>query len=280
MFPNAPSTSAASGTSAASSTRDIYSRLKDEPMAAQVGAVARIALSERVPDQECPAYLAAVEGAVAAEPPPFGTEAYRDVYRRAADNPTWLILSLVRNAQREGQGATDLWSLAACATDEREQKLVKRHAVDESRHAKVYLALLDLAFPDSVDPTFRSEMNAFSPDYVLAQEPRPVPGSLYAKPPTLDDYVQMNIAEIRTTIHHLMQRAAIERHCPAANLPRAQKLLHALLRDELGHVAYTALLIEQKAAALGSGEIARLYRRRLRDFNRITTEEMGQSTYD
>ncbi|HWO26750.1 MAG TPA: hypothetical protein VNO30_48810 [Kofleriaceae bacterium] len=274
MLTNVPSISAAS------STRDVYVRLKDEPMADQVGAVARVALSERAPADECPAYLAAVEGAVAAEPPPFGMEVYRSVYRHAAANPTWLILSLVRNAQREGQGATDLWSLAACATDGHEQKLLKRHAVDESRHAKVYLALLDLSFPDAVDPIFRSEMNAFSPDYALAREPRPVAGSLYAKPPTLDDFVQMNIAEIRTTIHHLMQRAALETHCPAANLPRAIKLLNALLRDELSHVAYTAVLIERKAAALGPGELSRLYSRRLRDFNRITTEEMGKSTYD
>jgi hypothetical protein len=274
MFPNAPSIHAAS------STMDVYVRLKDEPMGEQVGAVARVALSERAPEDECPAYLAAVESAVATEPPPFDTEAYRDVYRHAAANPTWLILSLVRNAQREGQGATDLWSLAACAADDHEQKLVKRHAVDESRHAKVYLAILDLSFPDSVEPTFRRQMDAFSPDYALAQQPSPVAGSLYAKPPTLDDYVQMNIAEIRTTIHHLMQRTAIERHCPEANLPRALKLMNALLRDELGHVAYTAVLIERKAAALGPGELSWLYRRRLRDFNRITTEEMGKSTYD
>ncbi len=69
MFPNAPSIRAAS------STRDVYVRLKDEPMGEQVGAVARVALSERAPEDECPAYLAAVENAVATEPPPFGTEA-------------------------------------------------------------------------------------------------------------------------------------------------------------------------------------------------------------
>jgi hypothetical protein len=264
----------------ATSTRDAYTLLKDEPMAAQVGTVARVALAERDPNRLCPAYLEAVQSAVIAEPPPFGTDDYRSTYRHAAANPTWMVLSLMRNAQREGQGATDLWSLAACATDSHEQQLIKRHAVDESRHAKVYLALLDLAFPDAVEPGFRKEMDAFSPDYSLAQQPRPVEGSLYAKSPTLDDFVQMNIAEIRTTIHHLMQRAALEEHCPAANLPRVRKLLDSLLRDELGHVAYTAALIESKAATLAAGALNRLYRRRLGDFNRITTEEMGGAIYD
>jgi hypothetical protein len=58
------------------------------------------------------------------------------------------------------------------------------------------------------------------------------------------------------------------------------KLLNALLSDELGHVAYTAAVIESRAAALEPGVLSRLYRRRLRDFNRITSEEMGKAIYD
>ena len=90
----------------------------------------------------------------------------------------------------------------------------------------------------------------------------------------------MNIAEIRTTIHHLLQRAAIAVHCPAENLPRATKLLDSLLRDELGHVSYTAVLIERKASALGQGGLLRLYRKRLADFNRITNDELKKAVYD
>lgn len=264
----------------ASSTRDVHALLKGEPMANQVGAVARVALAQRNPGEACPAYLAAVQEAVAAEPPPFGTDDYRDIYLGASANATWMVISLMRNSQREGQGATDLWSLSACSTDSTEQQLIKRHAVDESRHAKLYLALLDLAFPDAVDPVFRRQMERFSPDYTMTQQPSPVTGSLYAKSPTVDDFVQMNIAEIRTTIHHLMQRAALEAHCPTENLPRVTKLLNALLSDELGHVAYTAALIESKSAGLGPGGLSKLYCRRLHDFNRITSEEMRKMFYD
>jgi hypothetical protein len=263
-----------------SSTRDVYARLQGEPMVGQVGAVASVALAQRAPGAECPTYLAAVEDAVIAEPPVFGTDGYREIYRGSSENARWMIISLMRNAQREGQGATDLWTLAACSQDSGEQHLIKRHAVDESRHAKVYLALLDLAFPDAVDPAFRKQLDAFSPDYAMAQQPSPVAGSLYAKVPTIDDFVQMNIAEIRTTIHHLMQRAALEIYAPAENLPRVIKLLNALLLDELGHVAYTATLIERKASALGPGGLSRLYGRRLRDFNRITQADMSKTAYD
>src|SRR5439155_10089979 len=110
-------------------------------------------------------------------------------------------------------------------------------AVDESRHALAYLALLDLAFPGAVTPSFRSELNQLSPSFSMRQQFFAVDGSPYARTPSVDDFVQMNIAEIRMTIHHLLQRPALAMHCPRMNVPRITKILDALLRDELRHVA-------------------------------------------
>ena len=90
--------------------------------------------------------------------------------------------------------------------------------------------------------------------------------------------MQMNIAEIRTTIHHLM-RAAIVRHHPPAN-QRASAIQTLLLRDELRHVAYTAVLIEELSGSSCPGGLADLFRRRFRNFNQITTEELGASVFD
>lgn len=90
----------------------------------------------------------------------------------------------------------------------------------------------------------------------------------------------MNIAEIRTTLHHLMQREAIATHCPPDNLPRVVKILNSLLRDELGHVAYTAILIEEKARVAEPGAVQTLFSRRLRDFNEITRRELSQRKFD
>ena len=36
-----------------------------------------------------------------------------------------------------------------------DQQLLKRHAVDESRHSLAYLALFDLTFPGAVSSQFR-----------------------------------------------------------------------------------------------------------------------------
>src|SRR6202044_2330222 len=104
----------------------------------------------------------------------------------------------IANAEREGDGATRLWALASHAPTTDQHLLLKAHAIDESRHALYYLALLEIAFPNMTDRQFRKELRGLSPQYSMRMEPLAAPGSPYAKPPPIDDYIQMNIAELRT----------------------------------------------------------------------------------
>jgi hypothetical protein len=251
-----------------------------EPPPDRVTAVARVALSHGGAGDGCPAYTALLRRALAEEPPPYGEESYERIFRAAAAEGQWLAISLIANAEREGDGATRLWSLAACSPEGEEQLLLKRHAVDESSHSLAYLALLDLAFPGAVAPEFRRQLDQLSPGYAMARPLAAREGSPYARVPSIDDYIQMNIAEIRTTLHHLMQREAIAIHCPRENLPRVLKILNSLLRDELSHVAYTAVLIDEKARAAEPEAVQALFTRRVRDFNDITRRELGQRKFD
>ena len=259
---------------------EVEALLSAAPNIERVAVVARVALSQRDPQAGCLRYLAALDKAIDEEPPPFGTEAYSNTYRAASASGQWLAMSLMTNAEREGDGAKRLWSLAACTDNEEERQLLKRHACDESSHALAYLALLDLSFPGAVDATFRAELNQLSPHFSMSQQPYPIEGSPYARKPSVDDYMQMNIAEIRTTIHHLMQRQALAEHCPPENMERTRKVLDSLLRDELSHVAYTAVLIEAKADTVDPEKLQQLFRKRLRDFNNITKEELGERVFD
>jgi hypothetical protein len=244
-----------------------------------VAAVAKTALADRDGFAECPTYITALERALQNEPPPYGTTGYSDLYRDASSDVRWMAISLMSNAEREGDGAKRLWSIAAYAEDKQEQHLLKRHAVDESHHSLAYLALLDLTFPDVVSDQFRAELSSLSPRYSMNQRLVAVDGSPYARPPSVDDFVQMNIAEIRTAIHHRLQRRAIKAHCPPENLFRATKIMDIIFRDELNHVAYSARLIEGKAKEIGSRTLQDLFCKRVCDFNRITREELGEAVF-
>lgn len=246
----------------------------------RVGTVARASLAGRSSDVAFSHYLDAVDRALAEHPPPFDASAYADVYEQASADGQWLAISLMTNAEREGDGATRLWSLSACASDQQHRALLKKHAVDESRHALAYLTLLDLVFPDAVTPEFRAELDSLSPKFAMRQDVQAIPGSPYARVPELDDFVQMNIAEIRTTIHHLMQRTALQAHCPPENWPRVEKVLDSLLVDELDHVGYTAEIIESMCLTRSPDEVSALYARRLNDFNAITLDELGRLVFD
>ncbi|QDM15062.1 hypothetical protein FNL55_03190 [Tardiphaga sp. vice352] len=246
----------------------------------KVARIAQVAVDLYGGLGECRKYSAAIGEALEREPPPFDAEPYATLYQESATDPRWMATSLLTNSEREGDGSRRLWSLAACAPDKDEQRQLKRHAVDESKHSLMYLALLDLAFPNSVSVEFRNELRQLSPGFSMHMKLFPVKGSPYAKVPTIDDFLQMNIAEIRTTIHHVMQRRALEAHCPPRNRQAMKRIQDSLLNDELAHVGYTAFLIEKLSEGADQCNVAALFCKRFSDFNRITTEEFGDNAFD
>lgn len=226
-----------------------------------------------------PAYASALRRACEAVTPLFGRPVYGQTYLAAAVDPNWMALSLVTNAEREGDGAGRLWDLAACTDDPVVSAQVKQHGLDESMHSRAYVALLDLAFPDALGAELRPHVLALSPGFAPQDAPVAQSGSPYAHAVTLDDLVQMNVAEIRTRIHHLMQRPLLTLHCPEAHRDRLVAILDRLLADETRHVAYTAALIERQAA-LDPEAVDTLMRRRLRDFDEITEDEFAKRVFD
>jgi hypothetical protein len=210
-------------------------------------------------------------------PPPFGTKDYRKIYRDVARDRGWMAISLIQNAQGEGEGSEHLWDLAASTPDARVAAQVKAHAIDESRHAKAYVAMLELAFPDVLDNELHTQLTALSPGYTQRSPLEPHEGSPYASAITLDDLIQMNIAEIRTLVHHLLQRPMLLGHCPPERRPRLTRLHDRLRLDEIRHIAYTAQLIEDFANRGKAKTVHRLMQERMCEFNALTNADLGRS---
>src|SRR3984893_2893029 len=179
-----------------------------------------------------PNYRDAVISAGRKAPPPFGTKDYEKIYREVARDPSWMAISLIQNAQGEGEGSGHLWDLAACTPDVRVAAQVKAHAIDESRHAKAYVAMLDLTFPAFVDDALHSQLNSLSPGSTQRSRLEHHEGSAYASAITLDDLIQMNTAEIRTRVHHLLQRPMLLGHCAPERRRRLARLHDKLPADE------------------------------------------------
>lgn len=227
-----------------------------------------------------PNYHSALRDACEEFPPPFGEKYYGDIYRGVAGYAEWLASSLMVNAAGEGDGSTRLWELASFTTDRSISNQIKQHSIDEARHARWYIAILDLTFPGSTDKEFHAQLETLSPDYTLTSPPSTNKSSPYAHPVTVDDLIQMNIAEIRTCIHHLLQRPMLLVHCSPKRHPKLLRLLDSLLSDEIRHIAYTAKLIEDSASMGNSRTVNDLMKQRLNDFNEITREELGKNVFE
>ena len=234
------------------------------------------ALRER-DTEELPHYEAALEAACSECPPPFGQAWYGTKYRFLASDPAWLASSLIANAEKEGAGARKLWELASRSPDAAIGEAIRLHAVDESRHALLYLAMCDLVFPDALDEGLRTYADSLSPRYATTDVPAAQPESAFEL--VLDELVQMNIGEIRTRIHQLLMRPVISAHCPSDRQARLAKVLDSLLEDETRHIQYTARLIEA-AAAEGHGVLVNdLTLQRMKDFSALTLVEVGEAKF-
>jgi len=228
------------------------------------------------PLADLPVYREVLENACARTPPPFGMAWYGEKYRQYAADPYWLCQSLIANAEKEGEGAAKLWAIAGRAGGP--SAAIKAHAVDESRHAKVYISMLGTVFPGSVDPDLRASLLALSPGYRMSQD-LPV-ASLGREQRLVDEIVQMNIGEIRTRIHQLLLKPVVLAHAGDETRPRATHMVDALLGDETRHIEYTARLLEGFARRGYEEFIRTSFQTRLQQFNEITLDEVGALVFD
>ncbi|ADO71689.1 hypothetical protein [Stigmatella aurantiaca] len=211
--------------------------------------------------------------------PPFSKRWYGEAYREQAADPAWLARSLVTNAEKEAEGARMLWRMAGLIESPEIAEQVRRHAIDESNHARYYIAMLNLAFPGCADEGVQTQLDAISPRYSVRE--RPERGDAIEEPVlTLDALVQMNIGEIRTRVHQLLLYPIIMRHSPPEQHARLKGVLETITADETRHIAYTAQAME--AAARGGSEalVRDMLFSRLEQFCALTLKELETHTFD
>ena len=158
----------------------------------------------------------------------------------------------------ESQSAAQAY-MAACTPDSEVARQMQQHAIEESWHSCGYVTLFGLIFPEATDEALQARLKKLSPGYTWKSALTPTAGSPYAYPATVDELIQMNIAEIRTRIYHQLQRPVLlDHYCDPARRSRVEPILDSLLLDETRHIAYTARLIERAAQTSGEDLIVDL----------------------
>ena len=146
-----------------------------------------------------------------------------------------LVLNLYMNGERYPHRVDDYFPLAA-TTDVQIEQLMRRHMAEEDRHISLYCRaiqkleqpVLELPLPDVYNEVIRSHTNA-----------------TFAMSASDDaDARRLKLAHFFGHLHFLEKRIAhsLEFHvdaCAHAACPYPEKVVAAVLRDELRHVSYT-----------------------------------------
>ena len=228
---------------------------------------------------ELPHFESVLNSALEEYEAPFARSWYAELYREKARDPEWLATSLILNAEKEGEGARRLWEMAADTADPDTADQVRRHAIDEARHAKIYLGMLDTVFAGCADDELREHLDSISPGYTLKDSP--ARSDILADPAyTLDGLIQMNMGEIRTRINQLMLEPVLLAHTTPRDEPKVRRMLSSIINDETKHIYYTAALIEQAARAGQQKLVRDITFWRMEQFCRMTRDEVGAGVFE
>lgn len=223
-------------------------------------------------------YESCLRSACELTPPVYDTAWYSQKYCQKARDRQWFAQSLVANSLKEGEGAMSLWNLAGYACEDEIAEDIRHHAIDEARHAQLYIVMLQLVFPDAIDVESRLILDSMLPKYSLKHYPEkqsPISEELL-----LDQLIQMNLGEIRTRINQLLLRPVILNYCLPENRDKLTRVIDSIINDETKHIGYTARLIN-RAMTKGFGDfIYETMYTRLRQFNEITVDEVGNSQFE
>ena len=232
--------------------------------------------------QDCPRYAEVFTRAIRRTPPIFFRQKYSDFFWHCIKTiPGWLPRVVLSCATTESSGAhalLDIWSRVNYHAEA--EAGLARHARDESRHARMFIELARLCFPRSYEAgVLETTEGCLAPIVVLGAKRE---DCLIPEDVLIDYLLQLNIVEMRTRIHLHLLAPAYYALAPQDAKPRVERLLQALARDEIGHVAYTAQLLDTwiASSAVDRDTITELYALRMADYNEHTVDHCDSSVHD
>ena len=184
-------------------------------------------------------------------PPPHGMAWYGNTYRQLVRKADWFAHSLLINADKEGYGARQLWKFSVRMENTALADAVRRHSMDESRHSRMFLGVLDQLFPSALEADFRRQLRELSPGYTVREHPPTelaAPEERLHERRVMDDVIQGNFTEIRALILQLLLRPVLQAYARPEDRERMRRVSDVLIRDEARHIEYSSHFIERYAA--------------------------------
>ena len=198
-------------------------------------------------NEDCSAYSDLLGKAVLSIDPVFFRPEYSQFFWHCASTiPGWVqrvLVACTKSESRGSLGLLDLWK-ATTICEEAEVGLL-RHAKDEARHSRMFLRMLRLTYPGFLaSSTMEETQRALA---VIRRDDEVKSGANVSEEDLIDQFVQLNITEIRTRIHLGFLAPIYFESTTDDKKSEVGELLQRLGRDEIVHIAYTAKLLNEWA---------------------------------
>lgn len=232
----------------------------------------------QVAPQSYPHYATLLDHAFTVASPPYSQEWFGRRYFELARDTEWFANSLVANSALEGYGSTQIWAFSNRMHGDIDVDAVRRHSMDESRHATMFVSIFNLVFPGAdIGDAARRRMDEQQPRYSahrLPPGPRLPEAERMSDADTLDELVGIHLTEIRALVLQLLLAPVLQVYAPAEARSRLKRLSAVLVRDEARHIDYTAAIFDQLAHEGRMDELIDRFEVRTRDFNDLTMVEL------
>lgn len=199
-------------------------------------------------------------------------------YFNLARDRLWFANSLIENARMEGYGSAQIWKFSNRLVNDEYIQKVRQHSLDESRHSKIFVMMLQVVFPNALDdPELRAAVEGLYPGFTLRNPPpvEPVPPEMLVDgEEALNELIQVHLTEIRAIVLQHLLRSAILAHTPSESRHTIAKFMSSLIRDEAKHIEYTAGLFEDAIHAGHRDFVFATIADRQADLNDLSYEEL------
>jgi hypothetical protein len=231
-------------------------------------------------DDDFPNYSETLGRAFSEVDPVFVRPRYADFFWHCSTTVLgWLPRVVLASATAESEGSLRLLSLWKAVDYYKEaEDWVLTHSKDESRHSRLFVRLVDLAFPKFFRPEdllqVKESLSVIGPadlekfDFKLSEDS------------FMDHLMQVNMGEIRTRIHMQMLAPVFYNVTPKEFQPQVGRMLERLEQDEIRHIAYTVNILETWARNGEAKRMTELYAERLRNFHIRTISETENAVHD
>ncbi|HLP89055.1 MAG TPA: hypothetical protein VK184_10755 [Nostocaceae cyanobacterium] len=191
-------------------------------------------------------YQTILEEACTVHQPPHGMAWYGQLYRQYARKADWFANSLINNAAEEGNGSREVWQFSQHIYNQEIAQLVRNHSIDESKHSKMFISLLNILFPTEIETEFRTQLQLLSPEYYHHQHPPisiPSPDNCLEEKRIMDEIIQINLLEIRALILQLLLRPILQAYAQPEDLTKVTQMSDVFIYDETKHIEYSSYCI-------------------------------------